>query len=1826
MKLFFCFFFLFVLIHVNCTSECTYKDYGAIYGECSEQTNIRSASYYWHEPKTCEGGDSLPDSFVEVDCSCTYQDYKPIYGECQFGTREKSYEKETDCTNGTDPAPEQVPCECTQNDYDGIYNECDQGKRDLKYVWKIPKKCEGGVALPETLKNLNCYIECDPGYYLPKGETICNNCKSGTYSFGSGTEYIEWEDWPSGKFQTYCQNSTTAMPTETNIHLKDETECKGWELKGTYISSGNYGYASSNSTLEYWDNFLGETENAIAFRFLVDSEEKSDGLLFYIDEELKLGLVSSEIYPKTVKFDLTKGVHQFKWIYLKDDTDDHGLDKAKIEEITLIGTEPLTSECFNCPLGYSSNDTSSGCEECPRNYYKDQEGEGKCLECDSRHYSNPGSATCEERQPCTESDWEWYYSYCNASHLRTKIWRLIDPVICDTNRGVTPDDKLSEPGKPCEECVPGEIEVEKIENDETVYVCEYCPNGTKRAENEDECTPCPAGTEALKSKYYQDFDRWPHDFQTSCSGDCGTSGWRLVDDYLDSGTGHDDDVESYLEYDFHSESKGYIKIDFDLQCTDDFFSFLIKKCGVTFYLDGESKKSYKSDQFDDKKITISFSDAGDHKLIIKFWKAYFYYISGSNHDVTRVKSISVHGLKEGGSDDCVECNKGLFSKGKVSSCTLCALGNYSNIFGATTCHECPENTFNDYYGSTKCVNCGAGTFSNAGSTECDNNNCTYRINELIEYDLKPLASSNQIFKKLHSNQIFKINICYKNEEVDYCKDEYGNAIKTFICQNITDLPSQYDLGNTIEYLPLDTSQDDANKSSFDGDGLLIRYLNGKKCSNGIYRYTNISLICDMGAGMGEPEAGSDGVEKDTCTYEFIWKSMYACPLCTESDYDYYYTPCEEDEFRYKHYYWLQNPKKCYGGVELPEDEMLSCTGDIVCEKGTFFNGNNCTVCNVGEHSYGEDLLFEYQNLNQLEASTPPQPTTRTTTTTTTYFSTGCLGNLCTNWTYDSNLLKSGNGEITWLKINQNFHKVGQLIFEYNSILTKDNLQFLFKIDGEEILSKKSPYFEKKFIQYQHKLNSEGTHQFEWIIINNDYNNNHNDGNYSQEVQIKKILFQNAEKYKHKCLTCDAGTFANEKESDICNICNENTFSNSPGSTYCKNCSDLQFSYSRATECINRRICNENDYYIEYDECDPKHINRTAVYKLYQPQICLDDDDHLDNDFHSLYDENVFFNVSCNPCNQGEYYDQLNYKCVDCQDGSYSKEYNSLECEKSDIGFITINSIEYHYFENTHSQNSKFEKEIKTYCSGYGCGYSSGWRLRNEYIDSGINSKIGGSFNSIIDFKDSFHIILDDDSGYLELEIKLNQTQSNLIILLNEQPKLEINSLIEDFQAFQIPLKNGIYNLSIIFNKWGEEISTGKAFIRKIDFFGTLSGTSKNQYSCKSGSYSPESGATKCLLCQRGSYSIENGEGDGSGSGISKCNLCSKNQFNDKEGSNLCYKCGEGTWGNKEIGSTDCLNDCKYQIEKGKSFNFNQIPSQIYEINDSNDNTSIALSLCSKISNNKICNDQNSFICKESNSFGNILNFHYPLPLDKYPDDSGLIIEYLSLNQMEGIDSDFDSSGNNNNDGGHLVHQELVESNKKTILYMVCDQKSGIGSPNVIEEDVNQLVLEWRSLYSCRECDSSEINTKKSSCKNGQKTITVTHPEDCWIITDQSESEKCSSYEVKLYIIYIGSSVFFILLIFLVFIYWQKYKVHKKYTQINKQKHDKEEAIFEEDVQSINLDEMEKKDEIASEISLSDNISQGATKIDKEKIHQDNFLKSSDDDDDQKKILSSSEKD
>ena len=210
-----------------------------------------------------------------------------------------------------------------------------------------------------------------------------------------------------------------------------------------------------------------------------------------------------------------------------------------------------------------------------------------------------------------------------------------------------------------------------------------------------------------------------------------------------------------------------------------------------------------------------------------------------------------------------------------------------------------------------------------------------------------------------SAHAYFINLCSTEHKNATCFDAAGNSIPTFACQQVSGWGFAADLGHVIGYLPADDP----------ATGLTVQLTQGSMGCAATHagvtvpRSTIISMLCDINAGVGAPRpAYNNTVENPprSCVYNFIWRSLYACPLCTIEDYEISVSQCSDGNKILTHVRlsdcWEPNPiaPQYTPCQDCPQANGLVCGGQGSCDdtSGTChcesnWEGTTCTDCSTG---------------------------------------------------------------------------------------------------------------------------------------------------------------------------------------------------------------------------------------------------------------------------------------------------------------------------------------------------------------------------------------------------------------------------------------------------------------------------------------------------------------------------------------------------------------------------------------------------------------------------------------------------------------------------------------------------------------------------------------------------------------------------------------------------------------------------------------------------------------------------------------------------------------
>nr|XP_014351906.1 PREDICTED: UPF0577 protein KIAA1324 homolog [Latimeria chalumnae] len=774
---------------------------------------------------------------------------------------------------------------CKESDYHFEYTECDSfSSRWRVAVPHTPGICTG---LPDPVRGTKCSFSCKAGEFLDMKSQACTACGVATYSLGTGVRIDEWDELPPG----FVNVATNLEMDEGWSESAENCTMSTWVARGDYIASNR---DECTATLMYSVN-LKQT-GRVSFEYFYP--DKNLFFEFFVQNDQ---CQSSETESRWMKstdngwefhdVELSRGNNVLYWRTTGFSLASRAPKPVLLKNIDITGVA-YTSECFPCKPGTFSNSSgSSVCQVCPRNTYSNK-GAASCQGCNKQQYSEAGSGSCKDRPPCTDKDYFYTHTRCDADAQTQLMYKWIEPKICseDINGAV----KLPASGAkmPCPPCNPGFFK-------SNASACEPCPYGSYS--NGSVCIKCPAQTEPVPKLEYKWWNTLPTNMETSVlfggnHDNEGVIGWEVAGDHIYTAAGISDNDYMILTLTVpgfrppqsvaeDSENKEVAKITFvfETTCTTD--------CELYFMV------------FQNREYT---------------------------NDVAKIYSINVTNVINGVASYCRPCALGSSDSG--SFCIPCPPGNYIDE-DSSTCRECPVNTYlrvHHPYGKQACIPCGPGTQSNRVRTLCYND-CRFayvQSDRTIQHDFSALENVTtfeigpsftpkglQYFHQFNiglcGNQGKKLAVCAENV-TDVRMAGIGSAVTSFMCQS-TIVPSDARGFKTVSSNPvnladhligvtteaaLDNITSPVNLFPTENKGLsdvLFFYRSTdvtQSCSSG--RATVVRMRCNpekIGSGdISVPSKCPEGT-CDGCTFHFLWETEEACPLCSVHDYHMIVSAC-----------------------------------------------------------------------------------------------------------------------------------------------------------------------------------------------------------------------------------------------------------------------------------------------------------------------------------------------------------------------------------------------------------------------------------------------------------------------------------------------------------------------------------------------------------------------------------------------------------------------------------------------------------------------------------------------------------------------------------------------------------------------------------------------------------------------------------------------------------------------------------------------------------------------------------------------------------------------
>uniref|UniRef100_A0A8C3JA57 KIAA1324 n=1 Tax=Calidris pygmaea TaxID=425635 RepID=A0A8C3JA57_9CHAR len=468
-----------------------------------------------------------------------------------------------------------------------------------------------------------------------------------------------------------------------------------------------------------------------------------------------------------------------------------------------------TSECFPCKPGtFAPAAGSSSCQLCPPDTFSSK-GATACQPCEPSAYAEPGSASCKPRPPCTDKDYFYTHTACDARGETQLMFKWAEPKICSEELPQAAQLPPSGVKTQCPPCNPGFAK-------SNGSGCQPCPYGSYS--NGSGCLSCPAGTEPVLGLEYKWWNVLPPNMETTVLSGInfeykGMAGWEVAGDYIYTAAGASDNDFMILTLvvpgfsppspvleDAENKEVGRITFVFETICS--------VSCELYFMVGVNSRTNTPVETWTGPKGKQSYTYVVEKNATMSFTWAFQrtpYHEAGRRYtsDVAKLYSINVTNVLGGVASFCRRC-----VPEPAGSCAPCPPGNALDPTSGT-CQPCPPGTYlrgHPSDGPPACHPCGPGTRSNQLRSLCYNN-CSFSLalpGRVLRYDLSALATgaafaSGPSFtaKGLKYFHHFNISLCgHQGRKMASCSDNVTDArlpggegdpsrvVRSHVCQSI----------------------------------------------------------------------------------------------------------------------------------------------------------------------------------------------------------------------------------------------------------------------------------------------------------------------------------------------------------------------------------------------------------------------------------------------------------------------------------------------------------------------------------------------------------------------------------------------------------------------------------------------------------------------------------------------------------------------------------------------------------------------------------------------------------------------------------------------------------------------------------------------------------------------------------------------------------------------------------------------------------------------------------------------------------------------------------
>ncbi|KAM6289160.1 endosome/lysosome-associated apoptosis and autophagy regulator 1 [Aegotheles albertisi] len=852
---------------------------------------------------------------------------------------------------------------CKESEYHYEYTACDStGSRWRVAVPHTPGLCTG---LPDPVRGTECSFSCKAGEFLDMKAQACRPCAQGTYSLGTGVRFDEWDELPHG-----------FASVATNLELDDDfgdamANCtaSAWVPLGDYVASNT---DECTATLMYAVSL--KQSGTVSFEYIYP--DSSIVFEFFVQNDQCQPTAEESRWMRTTEkgwefhsVELSRGNNVLYWRTTAFSVWAKVPKPVLVRNIGITGVA-YTSECFPCKPGtFAPAAGSAACQPCPPDTSSGK-GATACQPCEPASYAEPGSASCKPRPPCTDKDYFYTHTACDASGETQLMFKWAEPKICSEELPQAAKLPPSGGRTRCPPCNPGFAP-------RNGSACQPCPHGSYS--NGSGCLSCPAGTEPALGLEYKWWNVLPPNMETTVLSGInfeykGMAGWEVAGDYIYTVAGASDNdfmILTLVVPGFSSpslaledtESKEVARITFVFE------TICSVNCELYFMVGVNSRTNTPVETWTGAKGKQSYTYVVEKNATMSFTWAFQrtpYREAGRRYtsDVAKLYSVNVTNVLGGVASFCRRCGPA-----PAGPCAPCPPGSALD-HGSGTCQPCPPGTYLRGHppgGTPACHPCGPGTRSNQLRSLCYNN-CSLALalrGQLLTYEFPALAAGAALAtgpsftprgrRYLH---LFRLAPCgHQGRKAATCSDNVtdaqlpggedgapARAVTSYVCQAIL-VPV-----DVMGYKTAVTSQPVSLADRLVGvtagsvlDGItsppehfppgppdlpdIVFFFRSndvsQPCSGG--RATTIRLRCDPlrpGAGtLTVPSKCPEGT-CDGCTFHFLWVTAEGCPRCSAAHYRPIVSACLGGTQRTT-FVWRE-PRWCRGGQRLPAPSVRPC--------------------------------------------------------------------------------------------------------------------------------------------------------------------------------------------------------------------------------------------------------------------------------------------------------------------------------------------------------------------------------------------------------------------------------------------------------------------------------------------------------------------------------------------------------------------------------------------------------------------------------------------------------------------------------------------------------------------------------------------------------------------------------------------------------------------------------------------------------------------------------------------------------------------------------------